>query len=97
MHNLKPDRSAAAKIPARAHPGIRSGAHPGTHPEEHPGAVTAPRPDTEAAARRLRECHRCRVADRAYFLAEARGFAPGHELDDWLAAERVEDALERPI
>ena len=24
----------------------------------------------------------------AYFLAQARGFVPGHELDDWLIAER---------
>jgi hypothetical protein len=23
----------------------------------------------------------------AYFFAEQRGFAPNHELDDWLAAE----------
>jgi hypothetical protein len=28
------------------------------------------------------------VAVAAYFLAEERGFAPGHELDDWLEAER---------
>jgi hypothetical protein len=27
------------------------------------------------------------IAKAAYFLAEQRGFAPGHELDDWLAAE----------
>jgi hypothetical protein len=33
--------------------------------------------------------HRVQVA--AYYLAERRGFAPGHELDDWLAAE---DAIE---
>lgn len=29
-----------------------------------------------------------RIARRAYELAEARGFAPGAELDDWLQAER---------
>lgn len=29
-----------------------------------------------------------RTAVAAFFMAEARGFAPGHELDDWLAAER---------
>ena len=29
-----------------------------------------------------------RIALAAYFLAEHRGFAPNHELDDWLAAER---------
>lgn len=27
------------------------------------------------------------IAKAAYQLAEQRGFAPGHELDDWLAAE----------
>ena len=29
-----------------------------------------------------------RIALAAYFLAEKRSFAPNHELDDWLAAER---------
>jgi hypothetical protein len=29
----------------------------------------------------------CRVAELAYYKAESRGFEPGHELDDWLAAE----------
>lgn len=33
------------------------------------------------------------VAECAYFKAEKRGFAPGHELDDWLAAEREIAAL----
>lgn len=27
------------------------------------------------------------IARAAYFRAERRGFAPGHELDDWLGAE----------
>jgi hypothetical protein len=27
------------------------------------------------------------VAEAAYFRAESRGFAPGHEVEDWLAAE----------
>jgi hypothetical protein len=29
------------------------------------------------------------IATAAYYLAEARNFSPGHELDDWLAAERA--------
>lgn len=29
------------------------------------------------------------IATAAYYLAAARNFEPGHELDDWLAAERV--------
>jgi Protein of unknown function (DUF2934) len=32
------------------------------------------------------------VAERAYALAEQRGFGPGAELDDWLQAEREYDA-----
>jgi len=31
--------------------------------------------------------HQARIALTAYFIAEKRGFEPGHELDDWLAAE----------
>jgi len=31
--------------------------------------------------------HQVKVAMAAYFIAEKRGFEPGHELDDWLAAE----------
>jgi hypothetical protein len=29
------------------------------------------------------------IAEQAYYLAEARGFEPGHELEDWVAAERL--------
>ena len=29
----------------------------------------------------------CLVAELAYYKAEARGFEPGHELEDWLAVE----------
>jgi hypothetical protein len=34
-----------------------------------------------------------RIAELAYQNAEKRGFTPGFELDDWLAAERVIDGL----
>lgn len=33
------------------------------------------------------------IAEAAYFRAEQRGFAPGNEMDDWLAAELEIDAL----
>lgn len=36
------------------------------------------------------------IAAAAYFRAEKRGFEPGHELDDWLAAE-VEVANARQL
>jgi hypothetical protein len=32
------------------------------------------------------------IAEAAYFRAEKRGFAPGHEVEDWLAAEADVDA-----
>lgn len=31
-----------------------------------------------------------RIAESAYYKSEARGFSPGYELDDWLAAEAEE-------
>jgi hypothetical protein len=30
----------------------------------------------------------------AYYLAEHRGFAPGHEIEDWLTAERQLQTIE---
>jgi hypothetical protein len=33
-----------------------------------------------------------RIAQAAYFRAERRGFEPGCELDDWLAAEKEFDS-----
>jgi hypothetical protein len=36
------------------------------------------------------------IAQAAYFRAQKRGFAPGHEMHDWLAAEaEVDSALLR--
>lgn len=39
-----------------------------------------------------------RIAEAAYWRAERRGFGPGHELDDWLEAEReIDRRLEQGI
>jgi hypothetical protein len=46
-----------------------------------------PSPPDEHAARKAM------VAEAAYFRAERHGFAPGHELEDWVAAEHEVDAL----
>jgi hypothetical protein len=40
--------------------------------------------------------HQVKVALAAYFIAEKRGFEPGHELDDWLAAEAQVATAEQP-
>jgi Protein of unknown function (DUF2934) len=39
------------------------------------------------------EARRALIAEAAYLRAERRGFAPGQENDDWLAAEAEVDAL----
>lgn len=39
----------------------------------------------------LSDSREARIAERAYWRAERRGFAPGHELEDWLHAEREID------
>jgi len=39
---------------------------------------------------------RQRIAERAYYRAQQRGFSPGYELDDWFAAEaEVRNAARR--
>jgi hypothetical protein len=49
-----------------------------------------------AAAEAVTADHQVKVALAAYFIAERRGFEPGHELDDWLAAEAEMAAAEQP-
>lgn len=53
--------------------------------------------DGDKAMRRLLEDRERRIRVAAYVKAERRGFAPGHELEDWLAAEMEEDAQTRPV
>ena len=33
------------------------------------------------------------ICEAAYFMAERRGLRPGHELEDWLAAEQQIDLM----
>lgn len=40
--------------------------------------------------------HQVKVALAAYFIAEKRGFEPGHELDDWLEGEAAIAEAEQP-
>jgi hypothetical protein len=41
------------------------------------------------------EARHALIAESAYLRAERRGFEPGHETEDWLAAEVEVDALLR--
>jgi Protein of unknown function (DUF2934) len=47
--------------------------------------------DNESKAELNKEDRNLRIAVAAYYKAEARGFEPGHELGDWLAAEAEEN------
>lgn len=54
--------------------------------------VRKPAPGLPQAAKRPRapiaeSVRRAMTAEAAYYRAERRGFEPGHELDDWIAAE----------
>ena len=43
--------------------------------------------DVESCHENIQDVRFSRIAENAYYKAEARGFEPGHELEDWLAAE----------
>jgi Protein of unknown function (DUF2934) len=66
-----------------------------------PAKSTSPAPRTPvrksaAPAPRMalsREGRHALIAQKAYLRAERRGFDPGHETEDWLAAESEVDAL----
>jgi hypothetical protein len=67
-------------------------------PEPAKPRVSRPKADRPAAAASAApqvspETRRAMIAESAYLRAERRGFAPGHEVEDWCAAEREVDAL----
>jgi hypothetical protein len=61
-----------------------------------PTAARARKTPAEKPARVVRvtpEARHALIAETAYLRAERRGFAPGHETEDWLAAEEEVDVL----
>ena len=86
----KPPRKPRAQAAAPA-------ARPVAKPAARPAKPTAP---AKTAARKkaapavpARDERDTMVRMAAYFRAEQRGFAPGNEWEDWLAAEAEIDAL----
>jgi hypothetical protein len=76
--------AAVKKAPAR-----RRGP-PRVKAKEAPvAAVTAPQVEISPEIRRVM------ISEAAYWRAERRGFEPGHEMEDWFAAEAEVDALLR--
>jgi hypothetical protein len=67
---------------------------------DHDGDAGEPLSVSAAAQSSSPEQHKWqeRVAEAAYYLAERRGFQPGHEHEDWLEAEKqVRGATNAPM
>ena len=70
-------------------------------PEQSTSTPRAPRTTARTAQPKTRpvpavlidqDLRRSMIAQAAYYRAERRGFEPGHEAEDWLAAESEVDA-----
>ena len=68
------------RAPATAPPGLTDSA-----------VIVVPESDQTVSTSIDPDVRRQLVAAEAYFLAERRGFAAGHELEDWVAAEAAVD------
>jgi hypothetical protein len=50
--------------------------------------ISAPKPPPNP---RTQQDRFAMIAEAAYFAAQSRGFEPGHEMEDWIAAEKEVD------
>ncbi len=51
-----------------------------------------PAPSSRVLTAVTPESRRVMICEAAYYIAEHRGFQPGHDMDDWLTAEQQIDA-----
>lgn len=106
MATRRSDPTRGTQTPART-PTSPPGHVPGSSPTQTAAKAPA-KSSTKAAPRRAQpvqadptaqtaavsdDQRRGMIAEAAYFHAEQRGFAPGGEVEDWLAAEAEVDAL----
>ena len=75
------------------HHATRGRKRPATKPKVATSIVPVPSDSAAIPAAPFTEPDRrhAMISDAAYFLAEQRDFCPGHELEDWLTAEREID------
>lgn len=85
-------RAHKLTLRARRRPGATVGNGAIAEAQHDPDVARLASAEAEARA----ADHQVKVALAAYFIAEKRGFAPGHELDDWLAAEGQIAAAAQP-
>ena len=90
---IKADEKVAP-APARARAKSPTGAAAAvTSPAGTPRVRKAAAAKTPARVTISEDVRRGMIAEGAYLRAERRGFAPGHEEEDWLAAEAEVEAL----
>ena len=63
-----------------------------TKPGTSPGVPAAKDMSPPASLANNGRDRQAMIAEGAYLRAEKRSFCPGHELDDWLAAEQEVDS-----
>ena len=84
----KPTAPTAASATTGTRPRAKSATPSEPRARKTPTKAIAPLSVTE-------EVRRTMIAEAAYLRAERRGFGPGGEREDWLAAEAEVDALLR--
>jgi hypothetical protein len=86
-------KQAAAARPERTDKRPAASAPTSRQPAEAARAASAPAVPSNFDPSSSREAL---IATAAYYRAEKRGFAPGYEQEDWLAAEREVDRTGKP-
>jgi len=86
---------ANRRLPGSSNPADPSPTAEAAAARRPPPRVPKPPTEAQAPAHVTAEARRALIAESAYLRAERRGFAPGHETEDWLAAEAEVDALLR--
>ncbi len=82
--------SAGRKAGARGKKNLAASGPAATDAAPAPDGPTIKAINVTVTARHHEDRH-ASIAKAAYFRAEMRGFAPGHEVEDWLAAEEEVD------
>jgi len=93
-HRTPAKRVHPAEAPAKPGPSKRVKTHTEAVTQERATAPVQERPNGASAM--TPEEIRAMISAAAYMRAQARNFEPGHELDDWVAAEgEIKERLER--
>ncbi|HKT71731.1 MAG TPA: DUF2934 domain-containing protein [Steroidobacteraceae bacterium] len=108
IKTVSTSRSAASSAPGAVEPkpvaapvSVPAAPNPGVDPEKTPHRAARGKKQglgsaaPAAGVQVSPDVRRAMIAESAYLRAERRGFAPGHEEADWLAAEAEVDALLR--